>query len=97
MPDVDIKDQLKQIVKIQSIDGEIFNLKKDLKLKPALIQELADTFESSKSQLKALEQELTAIQLARKDNELELKTKEDAITKANTQLSQIKTNKELIW
>ncbi|MCA9400648.1 MAG: hypothetical protein KC713_03410, partial [Candidatus Omnitrophica bacterium] len=94
MPEIMIKDQLKKLVDIQKIDEEIYQLNTELTEKPVLIAELKDQFESTKTHLNELDQKAQNIQLERKDIELTLKTKEDAIAKANTQLSDIKTNKE---
>ena len=94
MPDICVRDQIKKIVELQKIDGEIHNLRAELEEKPAFLEQLKEKFELIKSVLDELEEKLKAVQLARKDKELELKAKEDEIAKANTQLSQIKTNKE---
>lgn len=94
MPDTSIRDQIKKIIELQKIDSEIYSLKAELKEKPAVLLQLKDKFEAHKESLTKLEEKLKAVQLDRKEKELELKTKEDDIAKANTQLSQIKTNKE---
>ena len=94
MPDISIKDQIKKIVELQKIDGEIFNLNVELKEKPAVLEQLKAEYEGHMGVLKALEEKFKAIQVDRKQKELELKGHEDEITKANVQLSQIKTNKE---
>ena len=94
MPETSIKDQIKRLVDLQRIDAEIYNLKKQLDEKPVFIEELKQRFEENKATLKKLEDKLKHILLARKEQELELKSQEESITKANTQLSQIKTNKE---
>ena len=94
VPQISIKDQLKKMVDLQKIDGEIYNLKTQLIEKPVLIEDLKNKFEQNKVQLKALDDKLKTIQLKRKEHELELKSKEDEITKANIQLTQLKTNKE---
>lgn len=94
MTQVSVKDQIKRLVDLQKIDAEIYNLQTGLTGKPAFIEELKKKFESTKAHLNQLEEKLKGIQLKRKEFELELKTKEGDITKANTQLSQLKTNKE---
>ena len=91
---ISIKDQVKRLVDLQKIDAEIYRIKTDLAEKPALIEELKKKFEISKSNLTKLEEKLKGLQLKRKELELDLKGKEDQIVKANTQLSQIKTNRE---
>ena len=94
MQETSIKGVLKKLVDLQKIDGEIFNFKKELKSKPQQLTELDQEFQAKKTKFKSLEDKLKSIVLQRKDVELQLKEKEDNITKANAQLSQIKTNKE---
>ncbi len=94
MPQVSIRDQIKKLIELQKIDKEIFDYRKELEERPALLSELKEKFENQKAALKQLEEKVKAIYLDRKAKELDLKTKEDEITKANLQLFQIKTNKE---
>lgn len=94
MVDTSVKDQIKRLVELQRIDGDIYLLNKDLKEQPLLVEELKGEYESKKAKLSELENKSKEIQLKRKEHELELKTKEGEIVKANTQLSDIKTNKE---
>ena len=94
MPVISVKDQVKRLVELQKLDGEIYRLKTELTEKPALIEELKKKFDAGKSHLLKLEEKLKGVQLKRKELELELKAREDGIIKANGQLSQIKTNKE---
>ena len=94
MPEISFKDQIKKIIELQKIDGEIYNLKIELKEKPSILAQLKEGFELCKGVLTEVEEKLKTIQVARKESELDLKTKEDEIAKSNAQLSQIKTNKE---
>jgi len=94
VPDISVKDQIKKLVELQTVDGEIHNLGVELKEKPAVLEQLKAEFESHKGALMELEEKSKAIQVSRKAKELELKSQEDEIAKANTQLSQLKTNKE---
>ena len=94
MPDLSVKDQIKKIVELQKIDSEIFALNAQLKEKPVVLEQLKAEFELHKEALTVLEEKSKAIQVDRKEKELELKTQEDEAAKANVQLSQIKTNKE---
>ena len=89
-----IRDQIKKLIELQKVDSEIHDLKVDLKEKPEFIARLKAEFEESRALLSGLEEKLKRIQLDRKGLELELKTKEEAIVKANAKLSEIKTNKE---
>ena len=96
MTGVLIKDQLKKLIELQKVDTEIYHLNVELERQPAIVEDLRKEFEDKKAHLNLLEKKLTSVQLDRKSKELELKSKEDDIAKANTQLSQLKTNKEYI-
>lgn len=94
MPEVALVDQVRKLVDLQKVDAEIYRLKRDLREKPAFLKQIQDQFENKKATLKALEDKHKAVQLSRKSFEGDLQAKEDAIAKANAQLSQLKTNKE---
>lgn len=94
MPDTSIKDQINKIIELQKIDGEIYRLKVELDEKPAALNQLKEEFEAHKDALTVLEGKAKVIQVDRKEKELDMKSKEDEIAKANAQLSMIKTNKE---
>ncbi len=89
-----IKDQIKKLVELQAIDIEIYHLKTDLCDKPDEIEALRENFEAKKARLKQLEDQLKVILVKQKEYEVDLKSKEDTIVKADGQLSQLKTNKE---
>jgi hypothetical protein len=91
---VDIKQQLGELVKLQHVDAEIYDLKRQLDEKPEFLKGLEQQFEEKKDFLHQLEEKYKNIQLDRKAKEGDLKVKDEAIAKANAQLSQIKTNKE---
>jgi len=94
VPGVNVQDQIKKLIELQKIDGEIYELKVTLREKPAALSEVQARFEDKKAGLKALEEKLKEVQVKRSTLEGDLKTKEAAITKANNDLSAIKTNKE---
>ena len=94
MPQTSIKDQLKKLVELQTIDSERYRFKVELEEKPAALEELRKAFEAKKVHLKSLEDHSKTIQVDRKSKELELQAKEGDIAKSNSQLSQLKTNKE---
>lgn len=89
-----VHDQIKRMVEIQKLDGEIYDLRKEIGEKPKLIEELKDAFEATKAKLNGLEAKAKSIIVSRKEFELELQSKEDVIAKANADLNQLKTNKE---
>lgn len=94
MEQISIKDQTVKLVELQKIDAEIYQYKKVLAQSPQQLKDLDDDFEDKKKRLQQLQDDLQAKQLARKEREVDLKAKEDEISKANAQLSQLKTNKE---
>ncbi len=94
MQEISILDQIKKLVEIQNIDGKIFSHKKELTEKPAHIAELKAKYEEKKAGLNQLEGNRKELLVDRKTFESELKAKEDQIVQADSQLSQLKTNKE---
>ena len=94
MPEIAVKEQIKKLVELQKLDAEIFEKKKELVDKPAMVQQLKEQFESKKGTLNELEAKAKTVVLGRKEQELELKGKEDQITKANATLNEMKTNRE---
>ena len=89
-----IKSQIKKLVELQKIDVDIFSLKRELTEKPAFVEVLKKEFELKKTHLKELEDKLKTTQVDQKGKELDLKSKEDSITKADGSLSLLKNNKE---
>jgi hypothetical protein len=79
---------------LQTIDSEIYALKNEKESKPQEIKALEVAFEEEKQALENLEKGILDLQKQRKDKELELASKEEGIKKLQTQLYQLKTNKE---
>jgi len=82
------------LVKLQIIDTEIYNLRSEKDSKPQEIKTMEALFEEKKQGLAALEKNLLDLQKQRKDKELELASKEEAGKKLQAQLYSLKTNKE---
>ena len=91
---VDLKSQINNLVGLQIIDSEIYGLKAEKEAKPEEIKNLEASFEAKKQHLAELEKNLLDLQKQRKDEELELASKEEAGKKLQTQLYSLKTNKE---
>ena len=91
---IDLKSEISQLIHLQTIDSEIYVLKNEKELKPKEIEAIEAAFEEKKKHLAALEQALLNFQKQRKDKELELASKEGSTKKLETQLYQLKTNKE---
>ena len=89
-----IKDQLRKLIELQTMDAEIYRIKHELRDRPAEIERLKAEFETKKTILKQLEDKLKAIQVGQKDLDNDLKTKETEIAKLDASLFLLKTNKE---
>ncbi len=94
MTEANLKEQLGTLIQLQDVDRQIYLLKEEKESKPKEIEELKLAFESKKQGLADLEKSLLDAQKQRKDKELELATKEEGIKKLQSQLFQLKTNKE---
>ena len=94
MPALDLKTQLSNLVDLQKIDSEIYTLRSEKDAKPKEISALEAAFEEKKQSLANIEKKSLDLQKQRKDTELELAVKEESIKKLQTQLYQLKTNKE---
>ena len=90
----DLKSQLQDLVSLQKVDSEIYNLKREKEAQPEIIKSLDDAFEQKKQQLAALDKNYLDLQKLKKERELELGSKEEATKKLQSQLYQLKTNKE---
>jgi predicted nucleic acid-binding Zn-ribbon protein len=91
---VDLKSQINSLIQLQAIDSEIYALRYEKESKPKEIKIIEDSFEEKKQHLAGLEKSALDLQKQRKDKELELASKEEGIKKLQTQLYQLKTNKE---
>ncbi|MFC1631832.1 zinc ribbon domain-containing protein [Candidatus Omnitrophota bacterium] len=89
-----IKDQVDILVQVQGLDSELYKLNELKAAKPAEKQDLQNALDQQKESLKNAENQSKALQLKRKEREMDLETKEKEIKKYQAQLLQIKTNKE---
>ena len=94
MPEVDLKSQLSGLVKLQTVDSEIYSLRLEKSAKPEELKVMEAAFEAKKAHLAELDKKSLDLQKQRKDKELELASKEEAIKKLQGQLYSLKTNKE---
>ena len=90
----DLKSQIRSLINLQKIDSEIYVLKYEKESKPERIKALDAAFEEKKQRLENLDKNFLDLQKQKKDKELELASKEEAAKKLETQLYQLKTNKE---
>lgn len=89
-----LEEQIKLLVELQGLDSHIFKLENTLRSIPEIIKRMEDDSKGQASTLKALEDGVKALQLKRKEKEGELESKEGTIKKYQSQLYQVKTNKE---
>lgn len=94
MTTVNLEEQLKLLVELQGLDSQIFKIQRELISIPEEIKRVEDEFEAKKANLKKLEDSVKMLQVKRKEKELELQSKEDTIKKQQSQMYQVKTNKE---
>jgi predicted nucleic acid-binding Zn-ribbon protein len=91
---IDLKAQLNNLIRLQTVDSEIYILNREKEAKPQEIKSLEESFEQKKQSLATLEKNLLDLQKQRKERELELASKEEEAKKLQTQLYSLKTNKE---
>ena len=89
-----MEEQIRMLLELQQLDTEIFDKKRILEEVPERIKEIGENLANKSADLKNLEEELKKTQAKRKEKDLELETKEQSIKKYQTQLFQVKTNKE---
>jgi uncharacterized protein len=89
-----IEEQIKLLIELQKLDSQIFRLKKELASQPVLIRNLEESFKEKEITLKRNEEEHKSLLVKHKEREGALQSKEEGIKKLQTQLYQLKTNKE---
>jgi len=94
MQKINVDEQLGHLIKLQALDTQLYRLRREREAKPKLIEELETRRNEEQAAVKALEEKIKANQVKRKQRELDLQSKEDGIKKLQTQLYQLKTNKE---
>jgi len=91
---VNLAEQIKVLVELQDLDTQILKLDGDLSAIPEKIGQMETEFKEKSAHLKKLEEALKVIQVKRKEREGDLEAKENTIKKYQSQLYQLKTNKE---
>lgn len=94
MQSLGLKEQISKLLDLQAVDSQIYALNEEKNAKPQEIKALEGSFEQKKESLKLSEKKLQDCISQRKAKELELASKEDSAKKLQTQLYQLKTNKE---
>lgn len=94
MATVSIADQLRILVDLQKIDGEIFCLRRQLQANPAAAARLKEEHQRFTLGLQQAEQRYKGLEVKRNQKETDLGQKEEQLKKLQVQLFQLKTNKE---
>lgn len=91
---LNLKQQLETLKRLQEVDTQIYRLQEEKDAKPREIETLQQIFEQKKQGVAVKEKALLEVQKDKKERELECATKEDSVKKLQSQLYQLKTNKE---
>jgi predicted nucleic acid-binding Zn-ribbon protein len=89
-----IKEEIKKLAQLQGLDTEIFDLRSKKEAIPLQVKEMDESLESKQSGAKNAEEELKKIQLTKNEKEMDMQAKEELIKKHESELYQIKNNKE---
>jgi len=90
-----LKDGIKKLIQLQEIDTRIYKLQEEKnETLPARLEEIKKEFKEISKNFNSAEEKLKKLQLEKKDKELELAAKEGGLKKLQTQLYQLKSNKE---
>lgn len=92
---MNLKDEIKKLVTLQDIDLKIYNFqqKKDVEI-PAQLDKIKNELDKDKQALENYSKALQELQVAKKNKDLDLASKEETLKKFQCQLYQLKTNKE---
>lgn len=89
-----IKEQIVFLIKLQVLDEELYLLGAEKNYIPEKIKAIDEMLESKKIDIKNAENNLKTLQVKLKNSEIKLQQKEERIKKLDTQLYQLKSNKE---
>ncbi|MFH1247752.1 MAG: C4-type zinc ribbon domain-containing protein [Candidatus Omnitrophota bacterium] len=91
---LNLKVHLNILTQLQELDSEIYHFKAQKNSAPVQIEALKTAFEQKKQKLTELDKEALELTKQKKDKEMEMGSKEEAIKKLQSQLYQLKTNNE---
>jgi len=89
-----MKGEIEKLKTLQVLDEEIYQRQLEQDIIPTQISEITERVERQKAVHAQAEEEVKNIKLSLSKKELELKEKEETISKYDAQLMQVKTNKE---
>jgi len=90
----DIKNEILQLAKVQKLDAERFDLRAQIEDFPERLRDMDELLKTKKCEAENISDELKKIQVLKNEKETEMSMKEEKINKHQTELFQIKNNKE---
>jgi hypothetical protein len=87
-------DQIEALRRLQEVDAELFRFRRQHREKPKELEAETARFGALEAQAKAAEDRVKSLQMAQKEKEIDLQTREGSVRKLQGQLFQLKTNKE---
>jgi hypothetical protein len=95
MPDTkDLKTEIGKLVQLQKIDSQIYDLESRKNTFPAKLEEMDRSLEEKTEGCKQAEENLKRLQVLKNEKETEMQASEEKIKKHESELYQIKNNKE---
>ncbi|MBI2093818.1 MAG: hypothetical protein HYT88_03750 [Candidatus Omnitrophica bacterium] len=79
---------------LQTLDAQLYRLRREKQQKPVELEQVKSEVASQEAESKSVESKFKDLQLAQKEDELDLESREANIRKLQSQLFQLKTNKE---
>jgi predicted nucleic acid-binding Zn-ribbon protein len=87
-----MNNEMKALLSLQDRDLELDRVRAELSAIPKKISAIKEEIQAAKTALEDAKKEMTQLQLAKKQKELDLDTQESAIRKHSTELNAVKTN-----
>ena len=92
--EINMHEEILRLIKLQEIDSEIFDLEEQKNSFPEQIKEMDESLESKKGGMEESDAEVKSLKVSKNDKESEMRLKEEKIAKHESELYQIKNNKE---
>ena len=92
--EVNVREDILKLIQLQGIDSGIFDLEEQKNSFPKQIEEMDESLESKKGGMEESDAEVKSLKVSKNDKEIEMKAKEEKIAKHESELYQIKNNKE---
>jgi len=87
-----MKDAIKSLLSLQERDLELDRVQAELSAVPGKIAEIKASIDAAKKALEDAKKEVTALQMSRKQKEMDLESQESSIRKHSAELNAVKTN-----